>query len=231
MSAGDEWLRRWREYFLAWYDLGRVEEKAAEAAEFASQFLDDGMVSVSGGKDSLTMLHIIASRCRPDPAVFHWDHGAWLMPRQVEDEIIAAIRSVAPSARLIIRQYSRGWHELARFDWRPWYREFFATLASLGYRHHLRGIRRDESCSRAARGRIVRRDKWVEVHPIYEFTWRDVWAYVFRRNIPFPRIYEERARLVGWENARLVTFFDREMEARGSTAVDKLTAWRHMYPG
>jgi 3'-phosphoadenosine 5'-phosphosulfate sulfotransferase (PAPS reductase)/FAD synthetase len=172
----DEWLRKWREYFLAWYDEGRVGEKVNEAVEFALPYLDEGMVSVSGGKDSMTMLHMLAS-VRRDLTVFHWDHGRWLMPREVEEEILRNITAVAPNCRLIIRRYSLGEkNEISRYVWTPWYREFFTTLKSLGFKYHLLGVRADESHRRGARGRVVARKDWVEVHPIYNFTWRDEWA-------------------------------------------------------
>ena len=221
-----EWFERWREYFLAWYDEGGVEEKASEAAEFAVRYLDGGVVSVSGGKDSMVMLHIVVTRCRGDVAVFHWDHGSALMPREVESEIVRNILAVAPSAKVIIKKYSLGGTAAARVDWRPWYREFFSALKSLGFRYHLLGIRADESSRRGARGRVVQRKHWTEVHPIYRFTWRDVWAYVFKHGVPVPSIYYEYARLLGWGRARLTTFFDREFERYGSPQVDAVLAWR-----
>jgi len=221
-----DWLERWREYFLAWYDEARVEEKAEEAAEFAQPYLDEGIASVSGGKDSMAMLHILATRCKPDLRVFHWDHGPWLMPREVESEILKGIRAVAPGAELIVKRYRFGWSERSRVDWRPWYREFFAALRSLGFRYHLLGVRADESCRRGARGRVAQRKRWVEVHPIYYFTWRDVWAYIFRHCVPFPSTYLRYARLVGWDRVRLVTFFDREFEKYGSLQLDSVLSWR-----
>jgi Predicted ATPase of the PP-loop superfamily implicated in cell cycle control len=104
-----EWLKKWREYFLAWYDEGRVEDKAAEAASFMEKYVDEGVLSVSGGKDSMAMLHIAAAVLRNrELAVFHWDHGPALMPRDVESEILENIRSVAPNAKLIVKRYSLG---------------------------------------------------------------------------------------------------------------------------
>jgi phosphoadenosine phosphosulfate reductase len=226
----DEWLRRWREYFLAWYDENRVEEKVEEAREFSEPYLDGGVVSVSGGKDSMVMLHVLAA-AKPDLSVFHWDHGPWLMPREVEEEIIRNIRRVAPRARLIVERYEFGGEERSRVEWEPWYRAFFGTLARLGYKYHLLGIRRDESRRRAARGRVVERKSWTEVHPIYHFTWRDVWAYVFKHNVPVPSAYFRYARLVGWDRVRLVTFFDREMERYGSPQLDSVLSWRWKHPG
>jgi 3''-phosphoadenosine 5''-phosphosulfate sulfotransferase (PAPS reductase)/FAD synthetase and related enzymes len=223
-----EWLRRWREYFLAWYDEGRVEDKVTEAANFMEKYVDEGILSVSGGKDSMAMLHIAVATLRDrEIAVFHWDHGAALMPRDIEEEIIENIRSVAPKAKLVVKRYSLGNSERARYDWRPWYREFFSALKELGYRYHILGIRKDESCRRASRGRVVERKNWVEVHPIYEFTWRDVWAYIFRHGVPVPKVYFIYAKLLGWERARLVTFFDREFEKYGSPQLDGVLMWRY----
>jgi len=224
-----EWLEKWREYFLAWYDEGRVGEKAEEAAEFSKKYLDGGVVSVSGGKDSMVMLHIVVSGCRRDVPVFHWDHGPALMPREVENEITHNILAVAPSAKIIIKKYSLGNSEKAREDWRPWYREFFSTLRSLGYRHHLLGIRAEESSRREARGRVVRRKHWTEAHPIYHFTWRDVWAYIFKHNIPVPSTYYKYAKLLGWDKVRLVTFFDKEFEKYGTPQLDGVLMWRWRY--
>jgi predicted phosphoadenosine phosphosulfate sulfurtransferase len=219
------WLDRWREYFLTWYDEGGVEDKAREAADFACRYLDGGVVSVSGGKDSMAMLHIVVSRCRGDVDVFHWDHGAALMPRRIEDEILRNIGAVAPKARLVVRRYSLGGSERARVDWRPWYDEFFATLEKLGYKHHVLGIRAEESSRRRGRGRVVDRGRWTEVHPIYHFTWRDVWAYIFKHGVPVPQVYYIYARHVGWDRARLTTFHDKEFEKYGNQ-IDGVLMWR-----
>ena len=229
-EVDEEWLGKWREYFLAYYDDARVEDKVAEAAEFTRQYIGEGLVSVSGGKDSMAMLHIIVSRVRGDVHVFHWDHGPYLMPREVEREIVENILRVASRAHVHIRVYRRGFTERARVDWRPWYAEFFKALEELTrqlrVRYHLLGIRAEESSRREARGRVVERRGWVEVHPIYNFTWRDVWAYVFKHNVPVPRVYYTYAKLLGWDRVRLVTFFDGEFEKYGSPQVDSVLSWR-----
>jgi 3'-phosphoadenosine 5'-phosphosulfate sulfotransferase (PAPS reductase)/FAD synthetase len=226
----DEWLEKWREYFLTYYDEGGVEEKAAEAAEFARQFIGRALVSVSGGKDSMAMLHIIATRVKSSVHVFHWDHGPWLMPREVEREILGGILRVAPGAYVHVAVYSRGFSERAREEWAPWYEEFYKALEELTRqlkaRYHLLGVRAEESSRRGARGRVADRVRWVEVHPLYYFTWRDVWAYIFKHNVPVPSVYYKYARLLGWEKARLVTFFDREFEKYGSPQLDSNLSWR-----
>jgi len=221
-----DWLEKWKEYFLTWYDEGNVEEKAEEAAEFSEQFLDDGIVSVSGGKDSMAMLHIIVNRCREDVNVFHWDHGKTLMPREIEREIISNIWSVSGKIRLRVDRYVFGDCEKARSEWKKWYNAFFGTLSKLGYKYHLLGIRAEESCRRQAKGRIVSKSSWIEVYPIYHFSWKDVWGYVFKHRVPVPRVYFMYAKLLGWDKVRLVTFFDKEFEKYGSPQLDGVLAWR-----
>jgi len=174
----------------------------------------------------MVMLHIIVTRCRPDVIAFHWDHGPWLMPRAVEDEIKRNIATVAPRAKVIVETYNYGYRPEARVNWRPWYKAFFKTLRKLGYKYHLLGVRAEESSRRRARGRVVQGKHWTEVHPIYELTWCDVWAHIFKHNIPVPSVYFTYARLLGWDRVRLTTFFDLEMQRYGQPQVDSILSWR-----
>ena len=230
IDVDQEWLGRWRNYFLSYYDEARVDEKVCEVIEFVEKYVDNSLVAVSGGKDSMTMLHIIYSNVSNEIMVFHWDHGSYLMPRWIENEIVKNIFKVAPKARILVKKYSFGEHPLSRIDWRPWYRAFYGVLDKLTRRYsikyHLIGIRAEESSSRRTRGRVVKRGNWAEVYPIYNFTWRDVWSYIFKHNVPVPRIYFVYAKLLGWERVRLTTFHDQEFMKYGSPNIDSYLLWR-----
>lgn len=230
MSDGDRssssYYDKWRGYFLLFCD--DLKPKVEEAISMLRSIdLDRAIISVSGGKDSMALLHI-ATRLRSDVNVFHWDHGAALMPREIEEEILRNIKRIAPGARLIVRRYSVE-DERARWDYKRWYAEFFSTLRRLGYEYHVLGIRAEESYKRAARGAVVRRDRWIEVYPIYSWTWRDVWTYIFCNDVPVPSVYAKYVELLGWERARLVTFFDREFEKYGAPQIDGFMMWRYRH--
>jgi hypothetical protein len=43
------------------------------------------------------------------------------------------------------------------------------------------------------------------------------------------RTYFVYAKLLGWDKARLVTFFDKEFEKYGTTTIDSILMWRHRH--
>jgi len=224
-----EWLEKWKNYFTEYYDIGGVEKKVREAISFTKHYVEDSIVAVSGGKDSMTMLHIIYNNISHDIVVFHWDHGPWLMPRHIENEILENIRKVAPKAKLIVKRYAYGLSPRSRIDYVKWYKAFFKTLEEMGVKYHLLGIRAEESSNRRLRGSVVRKRKWIEVYPVYYFTWRDIWAYVFKHNVPVPRTYFKYARILGWSRARLTTFHDQEFMKYGSPNIDSIILWRNKH--
>ena len=209
-----------------------VASTLGELRELLERHGDEAYVAYSGGKDSLVLLHL-AARVRPEVRVFHWDHGPWLMPREVEEEILEAARRVAPGARLRVETSRRLWEEAARWDHKRWYRAFWATLerlASEGWRVALLGIRRGESVSRRLRaGRQCRETRvQVECYPLRYWGWRDVWAYIFEHGLPYPRVYDELCPVVGWDRCRLVTFFDEEFRhLEGNIHGVIFWRWRH----
>lgn len=215
--------------FLEWAKTDIHTKRVREAREIIREYSRDRFyVAVSGGKDSLALLHLTTSTLRNGMIhVFHWDHGSYLMPRGIEHDIINCIKSI--SDRIILHKLSSRRLEMedARWNYIVWYRAFYGKLKSFTERHGFRtaflGIREEESIARRRRGMKVSEiiNGITLVYPIHSWSWMDVWAYLFSNKIRFPKIYYELVKIYGWDRARLVTFFDKEFEHLGNVTVSK----------
>lgn len=187
------------------------------------------VVSFSGGKDSTVMLHL-ALQAEPKVDVFHWDHGSWLMPREIENEIIENARAIGAQNLIIGRSELLEKPEI-REKWGLWYLVFWNELHRLrreyGWEKDFVGLRKEEGCRR--RSKILRhKEKW-EVYPIADWSWLDVWAYIISNSIPYLKIYDKYAALLGYDKARLVTFFDSEFEKYGSPYINGYLSTKYRY--
>jgi len=191
-------------------------------------------IAFSGGKDSMVLLHLAETTTNNKIICYHWDYGSRLIPRKIKTEILQNLKTIMPTARIIIR--SRPSQATSRNDPATGYRAFFATLAMLtkerGWTAGLVGFRAEESCTRTRRveqagsnGEWHSGQKCRLYYPIRNWSWQDVYAYLITRDLPIPKIYHAHASLVGYERARFVTFFDSEFAALGNSNLDG-----HMLP-
>lgn len=220
---------RWRRTFAAYAMTPEHRQRRVEAlGAIRSAFFRSSRpyVAFSGGKDSTVLAHLVL-RDHPDTMVYHWDFGPDYMPRVLEAE-------VDRNARLL-----RAWNYrvdtsskyLTGHDGPVWYREHFGRvepeLLAEGYTMVFVGIRSQESGKRRRRiqtGEAI--GKMPECWPLTEWSWLDVWAEIVANDLPYPSIYDERAAIVGYDQARFTTFFDPEMDKYSANTVDGLTAWR-----
>jgi len=176
-------------------------------------------IAFSGGKDSTVLLHL-GLQIQPDVPVFYWDHGPWLMPRNLHQEILRNAEKLGV-INLTVKSYGFGDNPRSREEYTPWYRAFFGTLKELmakeGWEIAILGMRKEEGKRRAAK---IRKPPKGEAYPLAEWTYRDVWGYILSRELPYLTIYDRYGPLVGWDQARLVTFFDKEFECYGSPVLD-----------
>jgi len=223
-----------REYFILWSETKQFYDKIVRTERFLKSLgeMDGIYVACSGGKDSMVLLHL-ADKCIDSFDIFHWDHGVYLIPRKIEREIQRNIRQIASGRRLIIASSPRLNNIDIRWNYKIWYYCFHGILRKLiekyGWKIGLLGFRSEESIKRRFR---TRRKYEIDSHgvklyyPISKWSWRDIWAYIVKNNIPYPSIYDRYASLIGWDKARLVTFFDREFNHLGNQ-IDGYLMWRY----
>lgn len=211
-----------RKTFLMWSRTKEYKAKVVASLEDIRHSVASSrcVVAYSGGKDSTAMTHLVL-QVEPDVTVFHWDHGSWLIPRDIEAEIVqnAGLLGVTDFIAMSSRSLEK---PEARTNWRIWYAVFWSTLARLrkehGWEKNFVGLRREEGCKR--RAKIDKHNVMWEVYPIADWSWLDVWAYIVSNDLPYPRVYDLYAPLLGWDKARFVTFFDMEFEKFGAPYLD-----------
>lgn len=211
-----------------------ADEGYRKRVEMARQVIADALarsrrpyVAFSGGKDSTCVLHLVLQQA-PGITVFHWDYGWYFIPRWLEQEFVDNARAIG-ATNLIVR---------ATRSPKPYFglSEMFGVINELfvkqGYDLAFVGLRAEESLKR--KRRIARQQSLTAIRecwPIAEWTWKDVWGYIFSHNLPYASVYGRYAPLVGLENVRLSTFFDREFEKIGAPTLDGVLMWRERHSG
>jgi len=195
-------------------------------------------IAFSGGKDSVVLLHLV-NQIIPNSLIFHFDHGSMLIPKPIEMEIIQNLYKIIQDRNRIFIS-SLGNRNDARVNYVAWYHKFFGFLSRFIKENNIDacflGLRAEESCKRKKRvENFEMQDKSQgikQIYPLAKWSYLDIYAYIISNNLPIPRIYHAYAKLLGYENVRLVTFFDSEFNFLGNANVDSaiLPFFKHFRP-
>lgn len=230
--------REWREYFIAWSrteEYGRKVEEAKRIIREALSRFEKPYIAYSGGKDSTALMHLVL-REDENVTVVHWDYGRYYIPRNLHEEIVDIAKKCGAKNILILT--SPLYEKLGRRARNVIGRHFIGLeipkLIKQGYDCAFLGLRAEESVKRRIRTEnFYERDPRgiVNVFPLRNFTWRDVWAYIVSNDVPYLRsFYDKYCRLLGYDKARFVTLFDPEFDVFGATNVDKFLMWKYYVP-
>jgi len=219
-----------RKIMREWYKVGGCEIRVEQAKSIIRKALEQfrkPYVAFSGGKDSTCLLHLVLQQ-EPNITVVHWDFGPYKMPREIENQIIENARRLGARD---VRVYTSDEYQKGRNASKVFERNFFSSvipeLASKGYDCAFVGLRKEESCGRKNRINANRSLGPIkEVWPIQDWSWRDVWAYIFVNNLPYPEIYDVYGAILGWDKSRFASFFDLDLEGIGVPELDGFVLWR-----
>ena len=222
----------WRETFRLWsrteqharalHDARVIIERALESAQ-------KPYIAYSGGKDSTVMTHLVLQYA-PDTMVLHWDYGRAFVPEPIQREILRNARLIGvwnlriETSPLYAKLGRRAQNVLGRHL----IGRLLPQLAREGYDLAFVGLRKQESPKRTRRLRANKPLSIIpEYHPLANWDWRDVWAYIVTHNLPYLSLYDQRAELVGYNLVRFTTLFDPEFEHLGAPTIDNFLHWRH----
>lgn len=226
----------WKKYFLLWSRTEEYLKKLSEAEKVIDDALNDfkkPYISYSGGKDSTALMHMVLKH-NAEVTVVHWDYGPYYLPRAIEKEIIKIARKCGAKEIRVLT--SSLYEKLGRKAVNVLGRHFIGVeipkLIREGFDCAFIGLRAEESVKRRFRTdgfRETDRRGIVNVFPLRNFTWRDVWAYIASEKVPYLSYYDKYAPLLGYENTRFVTLFDPEFDRFGSTNIDKFLMWEYYW--
>jgi len=215
-----------RQTFLLWAETDEHNQAVSEAKEVIKKALEQfkkPYVAYSGGKDSLSMLHLVLQQ-NPEITVVHWDYGAYFMPREFEKEILENAGKIGVQNLLVETSplYKKLGRKARNILGRHFLGRVVPELANQGYDCCFLGLRAEESSKRKTRTKrfFEKTRVMTNVFPLAKWRWLDTWAYIVSRRLPYPKVYDLYGPILGWDKTRLVTFFDPEFDWTGSPLLD-----------
>lgn len=212
-------------------DYERRIQQAVGFVGAAFRAFDTPYVSLSGGKDSTVLHHLVTQRCGYDTVdIFHFDWGL----RDVPGIDVHVESLVSQFGGTLVSRTSAKVNDEARFA----NDEHHGIAGLLGWVSHLEeergwdagllGIRAEESASRAARYTgsppTHHNGSHPTVAPIHQLTTADVWAYIVVNDLPYHSLYDKQGALfdgIDSPENRLVTIYDHEFASLGSEAISQ----------
>jgi len=184
-------------------------------------------VAFSGGKDSLCVAHLV-TRQNPDVMILHWDYGKYYIPRPLHQEIISIAERLGWKLRVeTSEKYEKLGRQAINVIGQDFLGKLVPQLKEEGYDCVFVGLRKEESSKRRLRIKAKRSITDIpEYHPVQNWTWMDVWAYIVSNKLPYLSHYDRYAPVVGWNRARFTTLFDPEFDKFGCSNVDGVLSWK-----
>jgi phosphoadenosine phosphosulfate reductase len=190
-------------------DLRAEERVAAALSELPSHWV----MTSSFGAQAAVMIHLV-TRQAPDIPVILLDTG-YLFPETYRfvDELT---QRFALNLRVFRAQASPAWQEsrwgklweqglpgIHRYNLFNKIEPMQRALAELGVGTWFSGLRRVQSASRAAIAPVTARDGRYRVHPIFDWTDRDVGRYLRAHRLPYHPLWQKGYVSIGdWHTTR-----------------------------
>lgn len=206
------------------------KNKLRQAREIVKQAHDhplQGYVALSGGKDS-TVVYALARELEPNiPAV--WSDDEWWLPETME--YIQRLQSIGLDARQIRTNAKHtDWFTIqGDYNGIPDY------ARQQGWELCYLGLRQEESSARRVHLRtmgplfLAKSDDFWHCNPIHNWTWRDVWAFIYSMGVDYNHAYDRLEQLgIEPQNQRIGPLAVERVLGFGQLAILK-RGWPDLY--
>ncbi len=187
----------------------RLEQASAmERVRWAAEHFGDKLaLSTSFGVQSAVMLSL-ANTVVPGIPVIFVDTG-YLFPEtyrfaeelterlQLNLKVYSAEMTPARQEALFGKRWEQGPEALHEYNFQNKVEPMNHALTELETEGWMTGLRRNQASSRALLKVVVRQNKVFKVHPIIDWTDRDVYEYLTQNNLPYHPLWDEGYVSVG----------------------------------
>jgi len=223
-------IQTWRRVLIKWADMDEHKKKVQITQALIANALAKAKkpyCAVSGGKDSTAMAHLVLQH-NSNVMFLHWDYGPYYIPRWLYKEILSNLRKIGANVRVeTSKEYLRLKRLAINVLGREYLNKLIPCLKKEGYDLAFVGIRKEESLKRKRRIRSKQNITVIpECWPLQDWTYKDVWAYIFKNNLPYASIYDKYIEAQGLKQARFATFFDPEFDKLGAQQLDGILMWK-----
>jgi phosphoadenosine phosphosulfate reductase len=195
--------------------LPRLEDLAAPArVAWAVETFGEGLVlSTSFGIQSAVMLHLV-TQVRANIPVIFVDTG-YLFPEtyryaetlrellELNLKVSSARMTPARQEALHGRRWESGLEELEAYNRENKVEPMNRALRELGAKAWLSGLRRGQSTSRSDLQVVQTQSKTTKIHPIIDWTEKDIYRYMTQHQLPFHPLWEKGYVSVGdWHSTK-----------------------------
>lgn len=185
-----------------------ADSDASERVRWAlDQFGEKTILSTSFGVQSAVMLHLVTQEAPDIPVVFI-DTG-YLFPEtyQFADELSQRLKlnlkvyqpqmTPARQEALFGKRWEQGKEGLEAYGLMNKVEPMNRAVTELGAEAWLSGLRRNQARSRANLDFVGRQNRTYKVHPILDWSDRDIYQYLSRHNLPYHPLWEQGYVSVG----------------------------------
>ncbi|MFW5883647.1 MAG: phosphoadenylyl-sulfate reductase [Verrucomicrobiota bacterium] len=187
-------------------------DAAGRIAWAQEQFGQSLLMSTSFGAQSAVLLDLVRKHAPSTPVVFvdtgylfpeTYQFAEALMERlDLRVEVYSARRSPAWQESIEGRRWEQGKEALAAYNFENKVEPMNRAVREFGARAWISGLRRSQAKSRANLGYIQKQQKVYKLHPIADWSDRDIYNYLSENDLPYHPLWEKGYVSIGdWHSS------------------------------